>query len=122
MVDHLTKILTVAVAVVLAAPAFAQSRIVPPKPVGQQAQAGQPPVAPLAPVPSPPKEWSGEDGASGHPEMKASAIRAAAANFENCLEKFWPLAAKRNISRASFDKAVKGLTPDLRILDLGQSQ
>ena len=54
--------------------------------------------------------------------MKASAIRAAAAKFESCLEGLWPLAAKRNISRASFDKAVKGLTPDLRIMDLMDSQ
>ena len=57
-----------------------------------------------------------------HPEMKASAIRAAAANFENCLEHLWPLAAKRNISRASFDRHVKGLTPDLRIMDLMDAQ
>src|SRR5690349_6175041 len=28
--------------------------------------------------------WSGEDGASGHPLMTASAIRQAAANFDNC--------------------------------------
>ncbi len=82
----------------------------------------QPPVAPLAPAPTPPREWTGEDGASGHPEMKASAIRAAAARFENCLEGLWPLAAKRNVSRASFDKHVKGLTPDLRIMDLMDSQ
>ena len=54
--------------------------------------------------------------------MKASAIRAAAANFENCLEHLWPLAAKRNISRASFDRHVKGLTPDLRIMDLMDAQ
>src|SRR5262249_47923419 len=29
--------------------------------------------------------WSGEDGASGHPLMAASAIREAAANFDNCV-------------------------------------
>ncbi len=106
-----------------AAPAFAQGiapRASPPARPG--AGRAQPPVAPLAPAPSPPKEWTGEDGASGHPEMKASAIRAAAANFESCLEGLWPLAAKRNVSRASFDKHVKGLTPDLRIMDLMDSQ
>jgi len=117
---HLTRILAATVAVGLAAPAFAQST--PPKPIGRQAQSAQPPVAPLAPAPSPPREWTGEDGASGHPQMKASAIRAAAASFDSCLEGFWPLAAKRKISRASFDKAVKGLTPDLRIMDLMDSQ
>jgi lytic murein transglycosylase len=54
--------------------------------------------------------------------MQASAIREAAANFESCLEALWPLAAKRNISRASFDKYVSGLTPDLRIMDLLDAQ
>lgn len=80
------------------------------------------PNAAIAPRPAAPPPWTGEDGSSGHPEMKASAIRAAAANFENCLEHLWPLAAKRNISRASFDRHVKGLTPDLRIMDLMDAQ
>jgi lytic murein transglycosylase len=121
MAHGLTKVLAMVFAAGVAVPAFAQG-LVPPAPIGRQAQTGQPPVAPLAPVPAPPKEWTGEDGASGHPDMKASAIRAAAANFEHCLEGFWPLAAKRHISRASFDKYVKGLTPDLRIMDLVDSQ
>ena len=54
--------------------------------------------------------------------MKASAIRAAAARFESCVEGLWPLAAKRNISRASFEKYAHGLTPDLRIMDLMDAQ
>ena len=54
--------------------------------------------------------------------MQASAIRTAAANFESCLESLWPLAAKRRITRASFDKYVRGLTPDLRIMDLVDAQ
>ena len=90
-----------------------------------QAEGSANPAIPNAAITSPPsapREWSGEDGSSGHPEMKASAIRAAAANFENCLEHLWPLAAKRNISRASFDRHVKGLTPDLRIMDLMDAQ
>jgi lytic murein transglycosylase len=122
MTNDRTKILAVAIALGAAAPAFAQSGPVPPMPVGRQTQTAQPPVAPIAPAPSPPKEWTGEDGASGHPDMKASAIRAAAANFENCIERHWPLAAKRKVSRASFDKYTKGLTPDLRIMDLVDSQ
>ncbi len=69
-----------------------------------------------------PTEWSGESGASGHPLMAADAIRAAAANFRNCLEGLWPLAARRGVSRASFDANVTGLTPDLRIMDLLDSQ
>ena len=54
--------------------------------------------------------------------MQASAIRAAAARFESCVDGLWPLAAKRNISRASFDKYTQGLTPDLRIMDLVDAQ
>ncbi len=46
----------------------------------------------------------------------------AAAHFESCVEGFWPLAAKRNISRASFEKFTRGLTPDLRIMDLMDAQ
>ncbi len=68
------------------------------------------------------EEWTGESGSSGHPQMQASEIRKAAANFESCLEGLWPLAQKRNISRASFDKYVTGLTPDLRIMDLMDAQ
>jgi lytic murein transglycosylase len=99
-----------------------------PQPAGYQSFAqvpppgASPPVAPLAPVLAPPREWSGTSGASGHPAMEASAIRGAAANFSSCLEALRPLAAKRHIARASFDKYVAGLTPDLRIMDLLDAQ
>jgi membrane-bound lytic murein transglycosylase B len=66
--------------------------------------------------------WSGQDGASGNPHMTAQAIRAAAANFHRCLEGLWPLAARRHISRATFDRYVRPLTPDLRIMDLLDNQ
>lgn len=66
--------------------------------------------------------WSGEDGASGHPLMTAAAIRQAAANFHACLERLWPMAARRGVSRASFDTLTARLTPDLRIMDLLDSQ
>jgi membrane-bound lytic murein transglycosylase B len=72
--------------------------------------------------PSPPKEWSGEDGASGHPLMTAAAIRQAASNFPYCVANLWPDAAKRNISRDSFDRYTAGLTPDLRIMDFVDAQ
>jgi hypothetical protein len=72
--------------------------------------------------PSPPKEWSGEDGASGHPLMTADAIRQAAANFPYCVANLWPDAARRNISRDSFDRYTAGLTPDLRIMDFVDAQ
>src|SRR3984885_15134849 len=48
--------------------------------------------------------WSGEDGASGHPLMTASAIREAAANFESCVAGMWSDAARRNITRANFER------------------
>lgn len=121
--------LTAVATLLLGAAAFAQGdRVLPPMQVGKSARPAalaqaapmQPPVAATAPVT--PKEWTGESGASGHPLMQASEIRKAAANFESCLEGLWPLAQKRNISRASFDKYVSGLTPDLRIMDLLDAQ
>lgn len=79
--------------------------------------------APPAPPPaSAPLPWSGESGASGHPLMTADAIRDAAADFGRCLERLWPAAARRGISRASFERHTGGLTPDLRIMDLLDSQ
>ncbi len=74
------------------------------------------------PGPQAPKEWSGESGASGHPLMTADAIRAAAADFPNCIARMWPLAQKRGVSRQSFDTYTAGLTPDLRIMDLLDDQ
>src|SRR6202451_570520 len=82
--------------------------------------AGTPPQA--APGTGGPQPWSGEDGASGHPLMTASAIREAAANFDNCVASMWPDAGRRNISQESFQRFTAGLTPDLRIMDLMDSQ
>ena len=61
--------------------------------------------------------WSGEAGASGNPLMTADAIRAAAADFGNCIERLWPDAARRGVSRATFEHFTAGLTPDLSIMD-----
>jgi len=61
--------------------------------------------------------WSGQSGASGNPLMSADAIRAAAADFSNCIERLWPDAARRGVSRATFDRFTAGLTPDLSIMD-----
>lgn len=66
--------------------------------------------------------WSGEDGASGNPLMTAAAIREAAANFDNCVASMWPDAARRNISRDSFERFTAGLSPNLRIMDLLDAQ
>jgi lytic murein transglycosylase len=54
--------------------------------------------------------------------MTAAAIREAAANFDNCLAAMWPDAARRNISRENFERFTAGLAPDLRIMDLMDSQ
>lgn len=79
-----------------------------------------PPVTARTQIDAP--EWSGESGASGHPLMTAGAIRQAAANFHGCIERVWPLAARRGISRRVFETATASLTPDLRIMDLLDNQ
>ena len=66
--------------------------------------------------------WSGRSGPSGDPRMSAAAIRAGAANFHRCVDALWPLAARRRISRATFERYTRGLTPDLRIMDLLDNQ
>ena len=83
------------------------------------------PTAPAAAsiaAPASAREWSGEAGTSGHPLMSAEAIRAAAANFSTCIAGQWPQAARRGVSRATFEAASAGLTPDLRIMDLLDAQ
>src|SRR5271163_890609 len=75
-----------------------------------------------APKPASPSDWSGQPGSSGHPLMTAEAILAAAGNFSACLERLWPDAAKRGVTRATFDTYTNGLTPDLRIMDLMDTQ
>jgi lytic murein transglycosylase len=68
------------------------------------------------------QEWSGQSGSSGHPLMTSQAIVAAASDFPNCLERLWPDAARRGVSRVTFDTYTHGLTPDLRIMDLMDTQ
>ena len=67
-------------------------------------------------------EWSGQSGASGDPSMTADAIRAAAADFSNCIAGLWSDAARRGITRANYERFTAGLTPDLRIMDLLDAQ
>ena len=83
-----------------------------------------PPIASSVPDPkgSRVSDWSGQSGGSGHPLMTAEAILAAAANFRACLEGLWPDAARRNVSRETFDAHTRELTPDLRIMDLLDAQ
>ena len=67
-------------------------------------------------------QWSGQSGASGNPLMTADAIRAAAADFGNCLAGLWPEAERRGITRANYERFTAGLTPDLSIMDLLDAQ
>ena len=69
-----------------------------------------------------PPEWSGESGSSGHPLMSSDAIRSAAADFQNCLQGLYPAASKRGIPKQAYDSLTRGLTPDLRIMDLVDAQ
>jgi membrane-bound lytic murein transglycosylase B len=86
----------------------------------QPAEQASPPAP--APNSSGAPEWSGQSGSSGHPLMTADAILAAAGNFSACLESLWPDAARRGVSRQTFDTYVSDLTPDLRIMDLMDAQ
>jgi lytic murein transglycosylase len=92
-------------------------------PAHQSVPAQPTPTQSISPAASPASgEWSGQPGASGHPLMTVEAIRAAAANFKTCLESLRPQAARRGVSHATFDGATAGLTPELKIMDLLDSQ
>src|SRR3982751_6150789 len=67
-------------------------------------------------------KWSGEPGASGHPLMMPDAILGAVADFKNCLERLWPEAARRGISRATYDKFTSDLEADVKIMDYVDAQ
>ena len=54
--------------------------------------------------------------------MTAEAIREAAANFDSCVAAIWPDAARRGITAGQFPALHRRLTPDLRIMDLIDSQ
>src|ERR1051326_3810890 len=62
-------------------------------------------------------QWSGQSGASGDPRMSAEAIRAAAADFPNCIAALAPQAERRGISLAAYQRFTAGLAPDLSIMD-----
>ena len=86
------------------------------------AYAGPTAAIPKGALAAPAPEWSGQSGASGDPRMTAQAIRAAAADFHNCLERLWPLAARRGVTRQVYASLTGNLAPDLRIMDLLDSQ
>ena len=62
-------------------------------------------------------QWSGQSGASGDPRMTADAIRAAAADFGNCIASLLPAAERRGVTAESYGRLTAGLTPDLSIMD-----
>jgi len=80
------------------------------------------PTGTIPAMTAPVTPWSGQSGASGDPSMTADAIRAAAADFHNCLERLWPAAARRGITRGTYTASTAALTPDLHIMDLLDSQ
>jgi lytic murein transglycosylase len=83
----------------------------------------QPPASGSVPTPGGgTDDWSGQAGASGDPRMTADAIRAAAADFGNCLADLWPDAARRGVARENYQRFTAGLTPDLHIMDLLDAQ
>lgn len=55
---------------------------------------------------------------STHPLMTPQALMHATANFPQCVASLWPQAARRGVSRATFDAATRGLEPDLHIMEL----
>ena len=57
-----------------------------------------------------------------HPLMTPQAIAAASADFGVCLERLWPQAAKRGVSRATYETYALTLTPDLKIMEFLDSQ
>jgi lytic murein transglycosylase len=65
---------------------------------------------------------STQAGAVSHPSMTPEAIAAATANFTSCLETLWPLAARRGVSRATFQTHALSQTPDLKIMELLDAQ
>src|SRR5688500_13737882 len=60
--------------------------------------------------------------ASTHPLMTPQAIAAATADFGVCLERLWPQAATRGVSRATYETYALTLTPDLKIMEFMDSQ
>src|ERR1700761_7144085 len=116
----LAKILRFAAAALIAT-AVAGSAEAQDKPDNWLSRLFQPPATGSVPG-NGSSDWSGQSGASGDPAMTADAIRAAAADFNNCVAGLWPDAERRGISRAAFEQFTAGLTPDLHIMDLLDAQ
>ncbi|HZC58303.1 MAG TPA: lytic murein transglycosylase [Xanthobacteraceae bacterium] len=105
----------------LATPALAQE-MAQDKPDNWLTRLFQPPAESPVPGAGDATQWSGQSGASGNPLMSADAIRAAAADFDDCIAGLWPDAARRGVTRENYDRFTAGLTPDLHIMDLLDAQ
>ncbi|MGB6907762.1 MAG: lytic murein transglycosylase, partial [Methyloceanibacter sp.] len=47
---------------------------------------------------------------------------SAAQSFSDWVEKFWPTAKSAGITRATYDRAFKGMTPDPKVLEAANFQ
>src|SRR4051794_32136231 len=74
-----------------------------------------------ASVPEPAAPTQPAEGGT-HPLMTPQAIAQATADFGVCLERLWPQAAKRGISRATYETYALTLTPDVKIMEFLDSQ
>jgi membrane-bound lytic murein transglycosylase B len=72
-------------------------------------------------VPEPEAPAQAAEGGT-HPLMTPQAIAQATADFGVCLERLWPEAAKRGISRATYEKYALTLTPDVKIMEFLDTQ
>ena len=80
-----------------------------------------------------PQAAPGPDGGAAALERRGRRLRPSADDggarsgrrrrtFDNCVASMWPDAARRNITQENFERFTAGLTPDLRIMDLMDSQ
>jgi len=122
MWTNLRVLLGTAVTVGLLATAVADAARAQSQPDNWLTRLFQPPPSSSVPASNDASQWSGQSGASGNPQMTADAIRAAAADFGNCIAGLWPEAAQRGVSRENFERYTAGLTPDLHIMDLLDAQ
>jgi lytic murein transglycosylase len=116
---HLSKPTLCLAAALLFAAGLAQGARAQNNPAAWLTRLFQPPATKPVPasIETAPPQWSGQSGASGDPRMSAQAIRAAAADFDNCLGGLWPEAARRGITRETYLRFTAGLSPDLSIMD-----
>ncbi len=71
--------------------------------------------------PSATPTWAARTAPLAIRKMTADAIRQAAADFPHCA-RVWPDAARRGVTMANYRHFTADLTPDLRIMDLMDSQ